>query len=114
MAAITVDLSRMPLRTREILRQTLSDRNAAKLAIAQANQARLAQLYRSAAGPGVSKPRFGPIDMAIDPYLAEYFSRTCADRELVWNDPEFIEWIKKNDERMAVPHSPTKIQVGYR
>lgn len=114
MAALTVDLTRLPLHTREAIRRSLSDKNAAKLAIARANQARLAQLYRNAVGPGTTKPGIGPIDTAIDPYFVSYFSRVCEAREMVWDDPEFLEWLKKNEPAVRVPHAPTKIQVGYR
>lgn len=113
MAALTVDLTRLPQSTREILRKSLSDRNAAKLAIARANQARLASLYRQAMQPGTA-PKMGPLDTVIDPYFVSYFSRTCEAKEMVWEDPEFIEWLKKHEPATAVPHTTSKIQVGYR
>lgn len=113
MAALTVDLTRLPQSTRETIRRTLGDKNAAKLAIARANQARLAQLYRQAVGPGMS-PRIGPLDTVIDPYLVSYFSRVCDAKEMVWDDPEFVAWLKKNEPAVVVPHATTKIQVGYR
>lgn len=113
MAAITVDLTRLPLSTRETIRRSLGDQNAAKMAIALANQKRLASLYRQGLGPGTS-PRIGPLDTVIDPYLVSYFSRVTDAKELVWDDPEFIAWLKKNEPAVAVPHTTTKIQVGYR
>jgi len=113
MAAITVDLSFMPRDVRERLRRQLSDANVAKLAIAKANQARLASLYRNAVAPGTTG-KIGPLDMVIDPYFVSYFSRTCDAKEMVWDDPEFAEWLKRRGEWFAVPQAPTKVQVGYR
>jgi len=113
MAALTVDLTRLPQSTREAIRRSLGDKNVAKLAIAKANQMRLAKLYRQGVGPGQG-PTIGPLDTVIDPYLQSYFSRTCDAREMVWDDPEFIAWLKKNEPDMAVPHQTTKTQVGYR
>jgi len=114
MAAFTVDISRLPQSTREMLRRTLSDENVAKLAIAKANQARLAKLYKGAVGPGTTKPGIGPITHAIDPYFVSYFSRVCDAREMVWEDPEFIRWLGRQDDSFSVPEAPTKLQVGYR
>lgn len=113
MAAITVDLSFMPRGLRERVRSQLADENMAKLAIAKANQARLAQLYRSAAGPGTTKNGFGPMAMVIDPYFRSYFSRVCDAREMVWDDPEFHEWLKRRGEWFHVPETGTRIQVGF-
>lgn len=113
MAALTVDLSRLPQSTRETIRRSLGDKNAAKLAIARANQARLANVYRQAVAPG-NGSRIGPLDTVVDPYLVSYFSRVCEAKEMVWDDPEFIAWLKKNEPATAVPHATTRIQVGYR
>jgi len=114
MAVLTQDLTWMPRDARERFRASLADRDAAKLAVAKANQARLAQLYRGAVGPGTTKNGFGPLAMAIDPYFVSYFSRTCQAKELVWDDPEFHQWLKTRGEWFHVPEAPTKIQVGYR
>lgn len=114
MAALTVDVSALPKTTRETLLRTLSDRNAAKLAIAKANQAKLAQLYRNAVGPGTTKRGIGPLSMVFDPYFVSYFSRVCDAKEMVWDDPEFHEWLKRHGEWFHVPEAPTKVQVGYR
>lgn len=113
MAKLTVDLTRLPLATREAIRSSLGDKNKAKLAIAKANQLRLAKLYREGVGPGQS-PKIGPLDSVIDPYFLSYFSRTCDAKEMVWDDPEFIAWLKKQDPAFAVPHTTTKTQVGFR
>ncbi len=110
MAAITVDLTRLPLRTREALRSTLGDANRAKLAIALANQKRLAALYASRPGAD-GAGTLGPLDTVIDPYLEAYFSRVCEAREMVWNDPEFIAWLKKNEPAVAVRHGKQRTQV---
>jgi len=113
MAALTVDLSFMPRDVRERLRRQLSDDNAAKLAVARANQARLASLYRGAVGPGTTN-KIGPLSMVFDPYFVSFFSRTCDAKEMVWDDPEFHEWLKRQGDWFHVPEAPTKIQVGYR
>jgi hypothetical protein len=104
----------MPKETRERLLRSLSDKNAAKLATAKVNQVKLNQLYNAAAVPGATKPGFGPLQMVIDPYLAQYFSRTCEAREMVWEDPEFSRWLLKNGPEFRVREAPTKVQVGHR
>lgn len=110
MAVITHDLSRLPLRTREQIRSSLGDANRAKLAIALANQQRLAQMYQGASETG-AVGRLGPLDMVVDPYLQAYFSRVCDARELVWDDPEFIAWLKKNEPATAVRHGRQRTTI---
>ena len=113
MAAITLDLTRWPKAAREQLRKSLGDANKAKLAVALANQKKLAALYAQAKAPG-GAGRLGPLDMVVDPYLESYFSRTCEAREMVWNDPEFLRWLRKNEPATAVAHGTQRVQVGYR
>jgi len=114
MAAITSDLSQLPKDVRERIRSTLSDRYMAKIAIAKLRQAKLHQIYNAAAVPGVTHKDFGPCTMVIDPMLEWHFSRVCDAKELVWNDPEFIKWLKKKGPEFFVREAPTKVQVGYR
>jgi hypothetical protein len=110
MAVITHDLTAFPRSVREALRKSLGDANRAKLAIAKANQARLAKLYEGAGEAG-AVGKIGPLDMVIDPHLVSYFSRTCEAREMVWDDPEFIEWLKKNEPATRVKHGTQRVQI---
>lgn len=114
MAVLTADLSRLPKDVRERLKRTLSDRFAAKLAIAKVNQAKLSKIYNEGAVPGSAHKDFGPCFMVMDPFLEWYFSRVCQDREMVWSDPEFLKWLQKQEGGFRVKHAPTKIQVGHR
>lgn len=113
MAAITHDLTRFPKAVRERIRKTLGDANQARLAVALANQKRLAGLYAQAAAPG-GAGQLGPLHMVIDPYLEAYFSRVCDAKEMVWNDPEFLKWLRREEPSTAVKHGTQRVQVGYR
>ena len=108
---LTADLTHLPLSTRQQVLQRLTDDDAAQLALAKVRQAKVAQLYRDAAGPGTTKEGIGPVSLAIDPYFASYFRR--AHGEQIFADPEFIEYLKRRGEWFHVPETGTKVQVGY-
>lgn len=107
----TADISQLPLDVRRRIVAKIGDENAAQLELAKVRQAKIAQLYRSAVGPGTTKDGFGPVSMAIDPYLASLFRRMYGDDIL--SDPEFIAYLKRNGEWFHVPETGTRIQSGY-
>lgn len=106
MAAITIDISAFPKAIRESLASQCEARDKVKRTLALANQKRLAALQEQAAG------RYGVLDAVFDPYWVSYFSRVCDAREMVWDDPEFVPWLKKQDPMFAgVRHRPSKPSV---
>jgi hypothetical protein len=111
MAAFTIDLTGLPLATREAIRTQLGNEDAAKMALAATRQAKIAQMYNQAVGPGTTKDGFGPLSMAVDPYWKAYFRRKHGDQ--CWADPEWVEWIKRKEEAFRVRETGTRIQVGY-
>ena len=111
MAAITVDLTHLPLETRRGVLSKLADEEAAQLALAKVEQARIAQMYRNAVGPGTTKNGIGPVSLAMSPWFVSYFRRLHGDK--IMQDPQFIEFLKRRGEWFHVPETATKIQVGY-
>lgn len=109
MATLTVDLTQLPTRAREALHRTLSDEDAAKLALAKARQAAAKRFYDDHAGP--AKAHVGPVDLIIDPYFASYFRRMYGER--IFDDPEFIKYLKTRGEWFGVKERGTRVQVGY-
>lgn len=111
MAALTVDLTAFPLEVRERLRSQLADEESAKLALALTRQKKISELYNSNVGPGTTKDGFGPLSMVVDPFLVSYFRRRFGDR--CFSDPEFEEWLKKEDPTFRVRETGTRLQFGY-
>lgn len=109
MATLTVDLTQLPTRARETLHRTLADEDAAKLALAKARQAAIKRFYDDHAGP--AKPGVGPVDLVMDPYFASYFRRMYGER--IFDDPEFIRYLKARGEWFGVRERGTRVQVGF-
>lgn len=109
MATLTVDLTQLPTRARETLHRTLADEDAAKLALAKARQAAIKRFYDDYAGP--AKPGVGPVDLVMDPYFASYFRRMYGER--IFDDPEFIRYLKARGEWFGVRERGTRVQVGF-
>lgn len=107
----TADLTQLPLQSRQRIKDILHSEDAAKLALAKVEQAKIAQAYRGAVGPGTTKDGIGPVSMAIHPYFVSYFRRLYGDN--IFQDPEFAEYLKKHGEWFHVPETGTRIQVGY-
>jgi hypothetical protein len=108
---LTADLSNLPLSQRQSVLSKLRDDDAAQMALAKIRQAKVAQLYRNSVGPGSTKEGIGPISMAIDPYFASYFRRLHG--ESIFQDDQFVEYLKRRGEWFHVPEAGTRIQVGY-
>lgn len=108
---LTADLSNLPLAQRQSVLAKLKDEDAAQLALAKIRQAKVAKLYRDAVGPGTTKNGIGPVSMAIDPYFASYFRRLHG--ETIFQDEEFVEYLKRRGEWFHVPEKGTRIQVGF-
>lgn len=109
MATLTVDLTRLPARARENLHRTLANEDAAKLALALRRQAAIKRFYDDNAAP--AKEGVGPVDMAVDPYLASYFRRLYGER--IFDDPDFIRYLKTKGEWFGVRERGTRVQVGF-
>jgi hypothetical protein len=60
---------------------------------------------------GTTKQGIGPVGLAIDPYWVSYFRRMYGDK--IFQDDQFVEFLKKRGEWFHVPETGTKIQVGY-
>jgi hypothetical protein len=107
---LTADLSQFPREVVNRVVRKLRDEDAAEMDLAKARQAKIAQLYRNAVGPGTTKDGIGPISLAIDPYFVSYFRRLHG--ESVFQDDDFIRFLKKRGEWFHVPETGTRIQVG--
>lgn len=112
MAAITVDLTTFPLATRRRVLEVLHREDAAKLAIAKAEQARLIQGVRGSVGPGTTKDGIGPLAWAMHPYFVSYFRRLYG--ETIFQDPDFMKYLRKVGEWFHVDEAATRIQSGWR
>lgn len=108
---LTADLSQLPLSVRQSVVDRLRDENAAQLAMAKVRQAKAAQLYRDAVGPGTTKNGIGPVSMIVDPYFVSLFRRQYGEQ--IFSDPDFVEYLKKRGEWFHVPEAGTRIQSGY-
>lgn len=108
---LTADLSNLPLAQRQSVLAKLKDEDAAQLALAKIRQAKVAKFYRDAVGPGTTKSGIGPLSMAIDPYFASYFRRLHG--ESIFQDDEFVEYLKRRGDWFHVPEKGTRIQVGF-
>ena len=108
---LTADLSNLPLSQRQSVLAKLKDEDAAQLALAKIRQAKVAQIYRDAVSTGTTKNGIGPVSMAIDPYFASYFRRLHG--ESIFQDADFVEYLKRRGEWFHVPEKGTRIQVGY-
>lgn len=108
---LTADLTQLPLETRLRVRETLHREDRVQMALAMVEQARIAQLYRNAVGPGTTKDGIGPVSLAIHPYFVSYFRRLHGDT--IFADGEFVEWLKKRGEWFHVPETGTRIQSGW-
>jgi len=109
MATLTVDLTRLPARAREKLHRTLADEDAAKLALALRRQAAIKRFYEDHTAP--ARDAVGPVDMVMDPYLASYFRRLYGER--IFDDAEFIRYLKQRGEWFGVRERGTRVQVGF-
>lgn len=107
MAAITIDISRFPKDVREALASRCEARDKVKRTLALTRQRQLAAMADQAAAAG----RYGVLDAVFDPYWQAYFSRVCDAREMVWDDPEFVPWLKRQEPMFAVRHAPSKTTV---
>lgn len=107
----TADLSQLPLSTRQRVIETLRNDDAAQIALAKVRQAKIAQMYRDAVGPGTTKQGIGPVALAIDPYFVSYFRRMYGDS--IFQDENFVQYLKKRGEWFHVRETGTRIQSGY-
>lgn len=107
----TADLSQLPLSQRQSIVKSLQREDAAQMALAKVRQAKIAQMYRDAVAPGTTKQGIGPVGLAVDPYWVSYFRRMHGDK--IFQDDQFVEFLKKRGEWFHVPETGTKIQVGY-
>lgn len=112
MAALTVDISQLPLATRQRMKEILHREDLAQLALAKARQARMIQAIRTSVGPGTTKQGIGPMSFAIDHYFKSYFRRKHGDQ--IFGDESFMEWLKRRGEWFHVPEAATRVQSGWK
>lgn len=110
--APTIDISHLPPALRDRLLALWQERDRAHRDQAEANQRRIAKIYRDCAVPGATKDGFGPVGLAMDPYWVSYFRREYGEE--IFQDPEFVEWLKREGEWFAVPEAATRTQIGFR
>jgi len=111
MAQFTTDLSHLPHDLRISIREKLGNEEAARLAVAKANQIRMQKIYSDAAQPGTTKDGFGPCTMIMDRGLAAQYRLMFGER--CFEDQEWVKWMLRQSPEMKVRAVGTKIQVGY-
>ena len=112
MARFAFDFSKLPANLREPLMRKWKEVDARKRSEAHDRQKLIHRLYNAAAVPGATKDGFGPCAMAMDPYFVSYFRREYGEQ--IFQDPEFIEWLKREGEYFHVHEAGTKTQIGFR
>ncbi len=113
MAAFAVDLSELPLRTRQKLDVFFRDETAAQIALAKVEQAKIAKHYRD--NPPRALEGLGGQKMAITPAAWSIFRKLCGGGE--GQNPDVRdsrEWLlRKYPEWFRVRYLPVKTQFGW-
>jgi len=104
---LSVDLTALPMQTRQRIKEVLTDENARELVMARIRQEKVKRLYDDF----TPKPKegIGPVSMVVDPYWRNYFE--MAHGRPMFDDADFVEWLKKKEPMFAVHERGTKIQV---
>lgn len=110
---LTADLSRLAPELREAIVKHLCHEDAARLAIAQTEQAKAAQFYRDVMRPGQNPHqgigrRHSIIHVGLQQRLAAQYGHATA-----WQDQDFMKWILKREEAFRVPDVREKISGGW-
>jgi hypothetical protein len=106
---IPVDLSELPMNVRQSMHKVLTDECAAQMVQAKIRQRRIAKFYAD------NRPRaiegIGGMSMAVDPFWVGYFNMQHGRQ--VFQDPDFMKFIAREDDSFRVRSGGTKIQVGF-
>ncbi len=109
MAFIEADLTRLPKRVREKIRENCAaeDRRAYQTALKA--QKKAARIYRQQ--PPKARAGFGECTFALHPYFAKQFERKHGYRPQ--DDPEAVKYFQKHHEETRVKSVSARTSIGY-
>lgn len=106
---LAVDMTELPASVRAHMHKVLTEEHSVEIMQAKLRQRRMAQFYHNHEARSIDG--IGGQTMAIDPYWVGYFNMKYGRDSM--GDPEFKQWLLKEEEMFRVKSKGTKIQVGY-
>ena len=107
---LTADLSGLQPDVRQALIRKLQHEDKARFDVGVIEQRRMAQLYQ-AAPVGAFKEQLGPAQFVMSQDQWQRAMQRYGQN--IFQDPDFIPWLQRNNPDMRVKQSATKIQIGY-